>query len=136
MEYYGIIFVKRIQGMPGTSPEPHWDPGDPLGTPLGPQGTLLGRPGTHLGAPGTPLGSPGTPLGPPRTSLRRPRDAPGTPRDPYGTSYGPLVDYKNGHISTNIQRQKLSIAAFEAAHEGPSHAALSQAIFSIKRSPK
>ena len=49
---------------------------------------------------------------------------------------GPLMDHKNGHISTNIQHQKLSIAVLEAAHEGPSHGALDWAVFSIKRPPK
>ena len=47
--YSGIVFVERIPGMPGTSPELLWDPGDPLGTLLGPPGTSLGHPGTPLG---------------------------------------------------------------------------------------
>ena len=97
-------------------------PGDPLGIPRGPPGDL---PGTPRGPPGTPQGSPGAPGGPP-----------GTSRDPLWTPYGPLMDHKNGHISTNRQRQKLSIAVFEAAHEGPSHERLNQVIFSIKRPPK
>ena len=46
------------------------------------------------------------------------------------------MDHKNGHISTNMQRQKLSIAVVEAAHEGPSHAALRRAVLYIKRPPK
>ena len=37
--YYGTIFMKRILGMPGTSPETPGNPRDPLGTPLGPPGT-------------------------------------------------------------------------------------------------
>ena len=39
-----------------------------------------------------------------------------------------LMDNKNGHISTNIQRQNLSIAVFEAAHENPSHERLDRAV--------
>ena len=50
-----------------------------------------------LGSLGTPLGPPGKPLGPP-----------GRPH------------HKNGHISTNIRRQKLSIAVFEPACCDPS----------------
>ena len=116
--YYGIIFMEMIPGMPGTSQEPPWDPKDPLGTALGSLGTLLRRPGT--------------PLEPLETFLRRLRYAPGTPRD----LQGPLMDHKNGHISTNRQRQKLLIAVFEAAHEGPSPAAVDRAVFSTKRPPK
>ena len=95
----------------------------------------MGRPGTPLGRPGTPLGRLGTPLGPTGTSLRPPGtllEPPGTP----GTPMGPLMDHKNGHISTNRQRQKLSIAVPEAAHEGPSHGALDRVVFSIKKQPK
>ena len=106
--YYGIIFMKRIP----------WDPRDPLGTPLGPRGTPLGPLGTPLGWLGTPLGPPGTPLG------------------PLGTPYGRLMEHKNGYISTNRQRQKLSIAVFEAAHEGPSHERLDRAVFPLKSPPK
>ena len=43
---------------------------------------------------------------------------------------------KNNHISTNMQRQKLSIAVLENAHEGPPHAALDRAVSFIKRQPK
>ena len=56
--YSGILFMKRIPGMPRTSPESPWDPGDP-------RGTALGHMGTPLGPPGTPLGTPGTPRRPP-----------------------------------------------------------------------
>ena len=81
-----------------------------------------------------PLGIPGNPLGRP---LGPPGDAPGTPRDASGTLGGaPLMDYTNSHISTNFQRQKLSITVFEPAHEGPSHAALNRAVFSSKTPPK
>ena len=100
--------MKRLLGMPGTSPEP-W-----------------GSPGQAPGTPGKAPGTPGTPMGPPGTSLRPPGDAPGTPRGPPGTP----MDHENNHISTNIQRQKVSIAVFEPAcwdpsHEGPSQADLS-----------
>ena len=64
--YYGVIFMKRILGMPGTSSEPPWDPGGPLGTRLGPLGT--------------PLGPQGTPL----ETLERPWDARARPLDPQG----------------------------------------------------
>ena len=60
------------------------------------------------------------------------RDAPGTP----GDLMGPLMGHKNGRISTNIQRQKLSVAVFEAACQGPSHEALDHAVCCIKREPK
>ena len=45
---------------------------------------------------------------------------------------GTPTDHKNGHISTNLQRQKLSIAVFEPACQGPSHEALDRAVLSIK----
>ena len=48
---------------------------------------------------------------------------------------GPLMDHKNGHISTNIQRQKLSIAVLEAAHECPSPERLDRTVFFVKRPP-
>ena len=73
--YSGIIFMKRIHGMPGTSPEPPGFPGH--------------APGTHEDAPGPPGHAPGTPgdawdprarpWDPRGTSLRPPKDAPGTP---------------------------------------------------------
>ena len=43
--------------------------------------------------------------------------------------------HKNSQISTNIQRQKLSIAAFEAAHEGLA-CSTRPGCFPIKRPPK
>ena len=49
---------------------------------------------------------------------------------------GPLMDHKNRRISTKIQRQKLSIAVFEAAHQGRSHEALDRTVLSIKQRPK
>ena len=48
---------------------------------------------------------------------------------------GSHMDHKNRHIWTNRQRQKLSIAVFEAASWGPSHGALDQAVFFIKSPP-
>ena len=63
------------------------DPGDPRGVP---------------GAPWDLQGPPGTPLG---TAQGRSWDPPGIPGTP--------MDHKNGHVSTNLQRQKLSIAASE-----------------------
>ena len=116
----------------------------------------MGRPGTPLGPPGTPLGllgrpenprarpwdPPGTPLDAwarPWDPWGRPCDAPGTslgPRGPPRTPMGPLMEHKHGHISTNRQRQKLSIAVFEAAHQGPLHGGSDRAILSIKRPPK
>ena len=62
--YYGIIFMKRIPGMHGTSPEP---PGIP-------------------GIPGDAPGPLGTPLEPWETSLNPPGEAPGTPGDLQGPS--------------------------------------------------
>ena len=119
---YGIILRNHpYEKDPGDA----WDvPGDPW-DPCGPLGTPLGGPGTPLGPPGTPLGSP--------------RDVPETPQEPLGPPgdlQGPLMDRKNIHISTNIQRQNLSIAVFEAACWGPSHKGLDQAILSIKHLPK
>ena len=46
------------------------------------------------------------------------------------------MDYKNCHISTNIQYQKLSIAVFEPASWDPSPEALDRTVFSIKGPPK
>ena len=43
---------------------------------------------------------------------------------------------KKAQISTNRQRQKLSIAVFEAAHEGLSHEAFDRGVFFIKKNPK
>ena len=127
--YYGIILRNHLcEKDPGDArdvPGAPWDSGDSLGTALRPVGTPLGHLGTPLGRSGTPLGTPGTPL-------RRPRDAPGTPRN----LQGPLTDHRNGHISENIQRQKLSITALEAACWYPSHEALDRAFFCIKRPPK
>ena len=56
---------------------------------------------------------PGESPEPPGTSV----DPAGTPLDLAGTPLGPLGttgDYKNGYISTNVQRQKLSFAASES----------------------
>ena len=68
--YYGVIFMQRTTGMPGTSPEPPRIPGFPWHAP--------GTPGTPLGNPGTTLGTPGMPLG---TLLEPSEDV----RDPSGT---------------------------------------------------
>ena len=96
------------------------DPGDTMDVPGAP---------LHLGDPlRTPLGPPGTRLGPPGTPLGPPGDAPRTP----GYFRRPCMDHKHGHISSNIQRQKLSIAAFEAACWDPSHERLPRAVLSIK----
>ena len=126
--------MKRIPGMPGTSPEHSWDPGDPLGTPLGPPRTHLGRTGTPLGHLGTSLRPRARPWDPPGTSLGPPADAPwtpqGRPQDPHGR-HGP----QNSNSSTNRQRQELSIAVFEPACRDPSHEALDRAIFPLKRTP-
>ena len=82
--------------------------------------------------PGNPLGPPGTPLGPQGTPL----DFPETPLGPPENLQGSLVDHKDTHISTNIQRQQLSIAVFEPACQGPSHEALVRAALPIKKAPK
>ena len=95
--------------MPGMSLQRPGIPGIPWARPCDPRGCTWDARARHWD-PGTPLGRLGTPLGPPR-------EAPKTPRVTYG------------HISTNRQRQKLSIAVFEAAHEGPSHGALDRADF-------
>ena len=47
------------------------------------------------------------------------------PRDLQGS----LMDHKNTRISTNIQRQELSIAVIEPTCWGPSHEALDGTIF-------
>ena len=47
-----------------------------------------------------------------------------------------LRNYTTGHTSTNIQGQKLSIAAFEPACSDPSPEGLPRAILCIKRLPK
>ena len=112
-------------GVPGAP----WDPEDSLGTPLGPAGTPLGPPGTHLGPLGTHLERSRTPLGPPGRPWE-PRA--GTSRDPLWS----LADNKNNHISTDIQRQKLSIAVFEPACWDPSTEGQPRTVLSIKRPPK
>ena len=65
--------MKKIPGMPGTSPEPPWIPGIPW---------------ARVWDPGTPLGPLGAPLGPPGDVPETPRDAPGTPCDPLWAPYG------------------------------------------------
>ena len=45
------------------------------------------------------------------------------------------MDHKNSHISSNRQRQTLSIAVIETACQGPSHEAFDRAVFSIKKPP-
>ena len=80
--YYGIILMRRITGIPGEPLEP------------GPPWDLLGLRKHALDAPrtlGSPLGPPGDPS-----------------RTPWGLSDTPM-DHKTGHISTSVQRQKLSI---------------------------
>ena len=74
--YYGIIFMKRIPGMPRTSLELPGAPGIPWARPWEPRGRPW-DPRARLGPPGDVPETPGTPLGPPR-------DAPKTPRDTYG----------------------------------------------------
>ena len=86
--YYGIIQVKRTPWIPGESRNPKGLPGTARARPWDPPGTALGPPSTPLGPQGTPLGSLGTPADP--------------------------TDHKNIHTSTNLQRQKLSIAASES----------------------
>ena len=80
--YYGIILMKRIPGMPGTSPEPPGISGIPWATSLG---TPEDAPGTPEHArPWDPPGDfPETPRG---TPLRSPGDAPGDLLE------GPLID--------------------------------------------
>ena len=94
------------RGFPGHAPGTREDapgfPGHAPGTPRQAPGT----PGDALGTPGHAPGTPGHAAGTPGTSLRHPGGAPGTP----GDLLGPLMDHKNGHISANRQRQKLSIA--------------------------
>ena len=121
---YGIIFIKRIPGVPGTSPEP---PG------------ILGISEHAPGTLGTPLGSQGTPLGSPRdvpetlgTPLGRPRDAPGTPQGPLGTPYG---QQKRSYLDTYTAPEALN-CVFEPASWDPLHEALDRALLSIKSSPK
>ena len=46
------------------------------------------------------------------------------------------MDHINPHISTNIQRQKLSIAVFNAASFDPSHERLDGALFPYKNATK
>ena len=92
----------------------------------------LGESMRLLKPPGDPLGIPRGPPGTPRSS----RETPGASRAPLWNPYELILDHKNGHISTNRQRQKLSIAVFEAAHQGPSHERLDRAVFLIKRPPK
>ena len=116
------ILYEKNPGDAQDVPRDPWDPRDPLGTPLGALGTPLGPPGTPLGPPGDV----------PETPWERPWAPPGTLQ---GLPATPM-DHQDGHISTNIQRQKLSIAVCEAAHEGPSHEALDRTVFSIKSPPK
>ena len=119
-------------GRPRSPLESRGSPGHDPGTP----GDVLGTPGTPLGPQGTLLGAPGTPLGPPGDVPETPQGRPWDPRAPPGTPYGPLMDHKNGHISTNRQRQKLLIAVFDAAHQGPSHERLDRTVPSIRSPPK
>ena len=83
--------MKRIR----RTPEEY---GESSGTSRDPRGTLLGSPWTPLGPLGTPLGPPG--------------DAPETPRN----LWGPPRTTKNMYMSTNLQRQGLSIAASETIY--------------------
>ena len=110
-----------------------WGFHEPSETSRGPSGD---PPGTSRGPPGDPRGSPWDPLGRPRGSQGTPGDLQGPLMELLWIPYGPLMDDKNGHISTTVQRQKLSIPVFEAAHQGPSHGGPDRAIFSIKRLPK
>ena len=61
-----------------------------------------------------------------------PQGRPGHPREALGHA-GTPIDYKNIHISTNIQRQKISIAVFEGACSDPSPEGLCRAVLSIQR---
>ena len=134
MELYDrIIFMKRIPGMPRTSLEPPGIPGIPLARSWAWE--PWGRPwepghahGTPIDAHGTPRHAPGTPRDVPETPQGRPWD----PRD----LQGPLMDHKNNNISTNIQRQKLSIAVFKPACWDPSPEGLSRTFLSITKPPK
>ena len=113
--------MKRTPGMPRTSLEPPGIPGIPWACPWGPRGRpwdLQARPWDSLG---TPL-----------------RDAPGAPQARPGTPrnlQGPLMDHKD-NISTNIQRQKLSIAVFKPDCWDPSPEGLPGTVSSINRVPK
>ena len=80
--YYGTLFMKRIPGMPGPSPEIPGIAGIPWTHPWDPRG----RPWDPRGRHWEPWARPWDPLG---TSLRPPRDAPGTPLAPQGTISGP-----------------------------------------------
>ena len=139
--YHRIIFMKRIPGMPGTSPQNPGIPGIPRARAWDPR-DAPGTPWTRLGPPGTSLGPSGRPWDPGARSWDpqgRPWDPPGTPLGRLGTPgtpYGALMDHKNGYISTNRQREKLSIAVFEAAHQGPSHERPDLTVLPIKRPPK
>ena len=55
--YYGIILMKKIPGMPGTSPELPGIPGESP-EPPGPSGIPRARPATQWGRPLDPLGHP------------------------------------------------------------------------------
>ena len=76
--------MKRILGMPGTSPKPPGIPEVPWARPWDPRG----RPWDALARP----------CDPPGTSLRFLGDAPGTPAD----LQGPLMDIKKPYISANM----------------------------------
>ena len=125
----------RSWGSPGHAPGTPVTPWDPRARPWNPRDA----PGTPGHAHETPGHAPRTPGDVPETPWGRPWDPRGRPWDhlgPPGTPMGLLMDHKNCHISTNRQRQKLSIAVFEAAHQGPSHERLDRAVFSMKRPPK
>ena len=105
--YYRIIFMKRVTGMPGTSPEPPGIPGIPCACTWEPRG----RPRDPRGRSCEPQG---TPLGPAGTFLRRPRDALGTPgasRDPLWTTKNAESQQLYSASSSRFLRSKLLVRA-------------------------
>ena len=103
------------------------DPGDARdvsGAALESQGSPGHAPGTR-GRPGTPGHAPGNP-----------GDVPETPRGRPWDLLRRLLAHKNGHSSTNIQRQKLSIAVFEPAYWDPTPEGLPRAGLVYKKAAK
>ena len=112
--------MKRIPGMPGTSPEPPRIAGIPWARPWDPRGRAWDLKARLWDAPGT--------------SMRAPGHAPGTPQGRPYDHQGLLWTTKKV-ISTNVQRQKLSIAVFEPACWSPSPEGLPRAVLFITNSP-
>ena len=65
--HYAMIFMKRIPGMPGTSPEPPGILGIPWARPWDPQGRSWAPQARPWDPRGNPQGRPWDPLGPPKT---------------------------------------------------------------------